>query len=71
MCLAIPGKIVEVGENYFVVDYESEKREVNFSMVEVAVGDYVIVKAGVIIAKVNKETAEGFIQDLKNAGEDG
>jgi hydrogenase expression/formation protein HypC len=65
MCLAIPGKIVEVGENYFVVDYESEKREVNFSMVEVAVGDYVIVNNKIIIAKVSEKRAREFLEMLR------
>jgi hydrogenase expression/formation protein HypC len=71
MCLAIPGKIVEVGENYFVVDYESEKREVNFSMVEVAVGDYVIVNNKIIIAKVPEERAKDFINKVNELGKNG
>jgi hydrogenase expression/formation protein HypC len=71
MCLAIPGKIVEVGENYFVVDYESEKREVNFSMVEVAVGDYVIVNNKIIIAKVSEKRAREFINKVNELGKNG
>jgi hydrogenase expression/formation protein HypC len=71
MCLAIPGKIVEVGENYFVIDYESEKREVNFSMVEVAVGDYVIVNNKIIIAKVPEERAKEFINKVNELGKNG
>ena len=64
MCLSIPGKIIEIGENRFVVDYGSEKREVNLSLVDVKLGDYVIVSNKIIITIVPKERAEKFFELL-------
>jgi len=43
VCLAIPGKIVEIDKNkeHGIVDYgDGTKRKVNISLVEVKVGDY-------------------------------
>ncbi len=66
MCFAIPGKIIEVDENKFVVDYGSEKRIVNMSLVDVDVGDYVVVSNKIIITKVSKEEAIKFLDIIKN-----
>ncbi len=71
MCLAIPGKVIEIKENEIIIDYGAERRKASLSLEEIAVGDYVIIKGGVIIAKVNKEAAEGLLEELKNAGENG
>jgi len=62
MCLTIPGKIVEIKKNEFVIDYGSEKRVVNLSAVPVKKGDYVIVKNKIIIDKVNKHKFKEFLK---------
>lgn len=60
VCLAIPGKIVELdtaGE-HALVDYgDGTKRSVNVSLVEVSVGEYVLVHAGFAIQVVDKRDA--------------
>lgn len=66
MCLAIPGKIVEVNENKFVVDYGSEKRVVNMSLVDVNIGDYVVVSNKIIVTKVPEEEAIKFLDIVKS-----
>jgi hydrogenase assembly chaperone HypC/HupF len=60
MCLAIPGKVVEIEVDNVVVDYVTEKRKVK-TLLDVRVGDYVIVSNGVIADKVLKEEAENFL----------
>ncbi|MFA5857026.1 MAG: HypC/HybG/HupF family hydrogenase formation chaperone [Candidatus Pacearchaeota archaeon] len=62
MCLTIPGKVIEIGTNRFVIDYLSTKREVNISLVDVKIGDYVIVSNKIIISKVNKDQAKKFFE---------
>jgi hydrogenase expression/formation protein HypC len=62
MCLSIPGKVVEIGTNRFIIDYVTEKREVNLSLVDVKLGDYVIVSNKIIISLVPKEKAEKFFE---------
>jgi len=60
MCLAIPGKIIEIDKNkeHGIVDYgEGTKRKVNISLVEVTVGDYVLVHAGFAIETLDEKEA--------------
>jgi len=64
MCLAIPGKIIEIDNknNKFLIDYQTEKREVNMSLVDVKIGDYVIVSNKIIITKVKPDNAKKFLE---------
>lgn len=58
MCLAIPGRIVERKGDKGRIDFGGTYREVNLSLVNAKVGEYVIVHAGFAISKVNKKEAE-------------
>ena len=61
MCLAIPGKIVEIDKNkeHGIVDYGGgTKRKSNISLVKVKVGDYVLVHAGFAIEVINEKDAQ-------------
>ena len=71
MCLAIPGKIVDIDaeKERAVVDYgDGTKREANITLVEVKIGDYVLVHAGFAIQildeKEAKETLDLFREML-------
>jgi hydrogenase expression/formation protein HypC len=58
MCVAIPGKIVEIYDNECIVDFGKIKKKVNTLLIEdIKIGDYVLVHAGCAIEKVNKEEA--------------
>jgi hydrogenase expression/formation protein HypC len=58
MCLAVPGKILDIDENDIAnVDFGGIERPVNVSLVEVVVGDYVIVHAGYAIQRLDEEEA--------------
>jgi hydrogenase expression/formation protein HypC len=61
MCLAIPGKIVEIDtkQQTATVDYGSgTKRKANVSLVEVKIGDYVLVHAGFAIQILDEKEAQ-------------
>ncbi len=59
MCLGVAGVIIGFKEdNTAVVDVEGISIEADASLVDVRVGDYVIVHAGIIISKIRKEEAE-------------
>jgi hydrogenase expression/formation protein HypC len=61
MCLAIPGKIVEIDrkKQNATVDYGSgTRRKANVSLVEVSLGDYVLVHAGFAIQVLDEKEAE-------------
>jgi hydrogenase expression/formation protein HypC len=59
MCLAVPAKIMKINGEVADVDFgEGILREVNITLVEPRVGEYVLVHAGYAITVVDKEEAE-------------
>ncbi len=59
MCLAIPAKIVEVKGETARVDFGAGTiRDVNVSLVDAKVGEYVIVHAGYAIEVLDRQAAE-------------
>ena len=59
MCLAIPALIMSVEGNRANVDFgQGVLRDVNISLVEVKVGDYVLVHAGYAIQVVEEKEAK-------------
>lgn len=61
MCLAIPGKITEIisDKEHAMVDYgDGTKRKVNISLVNIRIGDYVLVHAGFAIQVIDEKEAK-------------
>jgi hydrogenase expression/formation protein HypC len=59
LCLAIPAKVIRIDGNIAKVDFgEGVARNVNIMLVEVKVGEYVLVHAGYAIQTLNQEAAE-------------
>ena len=76
MCLAIPGKIVEIvdAENHLAkVDVGGVRRSVNIGMLDgengVTVGDYVLIHVGFAMSKIDEQQAEETLRVLKEIGE--
>jgi len=69
MCLAIPGKILEINNNKAIIDYGSEKRQANCSLIKCKVGDYVIVSNQMVIDKIDKKEAEESLRMYSKATE--
>lgn len=56
MCLGVPGVVVEVKDHEAVVDFGGVRKIVDAFLVgDLKPGDYVIVHAGAIIAKISEE----------------
>ena len=49
MCVAFPGKILSIEGEHAQVDFAGALAEVNVSLIEAAVGDYVLVHAGMML----------------------
>lgn len=61
MCLAIPGKIIEIDKNkeHATVDYgNGTKRKANITLVNAKIGDYILVHAGFAIEVLNEKEAQ-------------
>jgi len=59
MCLAIPAKVVEINGDTAKVDFGAgTMREVNISLVDTKIGEYVIVHAGYAIEVLDQKAAE-------------
>ena len=75
MCLAIPGKIVEivdVDNQIAKVEVGGVKRNVNIGMLgedEARVGDYVLIHVGFAMSRVDEQQAEDTLRVLKEIGE--
>ncbi len=72
MCLAIPGKVVEIaGDKAKVMYGEGVTNSANISLVEVNIGDYVLVHAGFAIQVLSEDEAMETIDlwnEMLNAG---
>ena len=75
MCLAIPGKVLEVRGNTAKVDFGyGTTRDVDISLVDVEVGQYVLVHVGYAIQVLDEEEAEETLRlwrEILNSSESG
>jgi hydrogenase expression/formation protein HypC len=56
MCIAIPAEVVEIkGANIGVVDYGELRQEVRLDLVDVKVGEFVLVHVGFAIQRLSRE----------------
>ena len=71
MCLAIPARVVEMpDEETAVVDLGGVRKVISLALVvDVAVGDYVIVHVGFALNKLNPEEAEKTLALFAEMGE--
>ena len=75
MCLAIPGKVVEIDKNkeHATVDYgDGTKRKANISLVEIKIGDYILVHAGFAIEVLKEKEAQetlSLFREMLSSGE--
>lgn len=62
MCLAIPAKVMEINQNIAKADFGGVYRDVNVSLVDVKIGEYVIVHAGYAIQVMDEESAQETLE---------
>ncbi len=67
MCLAIPGKIVNIEGDNATIEYPGEKREAKIIEGEYAVGDYVFVSAKIIVQKIPEKEALESLKGWEDA----
>ena len=70
MCVAMPGKVIEIYEKDALVDFSGNRVRAISGLVPIAVGDYVLVHAGCILQKLSVGEAQDMIklfEDLEEA----
>jgi len=67
MCLSIPGKIIAVNGKFASVDYGNQgiRENVNNSLVEAKIGNFVLVQGGFAIKILTESEAQEVIDALK------
>ena len=62
MCVAYPGKVIEVNDRTAEVDFSGNIASVKIGLVDVKVGDYVLAHAGMAIEVMDEEKALQIIE---------
>ncbi len=58
MCIAVPAEVLEIKEgNIALVDYGDLQQDIRTDLLDVQVGEYVLVHVGFAIQKLSKEDA--------------
>jgi hydrogenase expression/formation protein HypC len=76
VCLAIPGKVIEIDKNkeHATVDYgDGTKRKANVTLVNVKIGDYILVHAGFAIEVLDEKEAQetlNLFREMLSSGEE-
>ncbi len=66
MCLAIPGKVIEISGETATIDYGGIIKEAKINLVTPKIGDFVIVHAGFAIEILDKKKADETKEFLEN-----
>jgi hydrogenase expression/formation protein HypC len=61
MCVAVPGKIVEINGDTAKVDIMNNICEVNIKLVDAKIGDYILIHAGFALEVMKKDMAEELL----------
>lgn len=69
MCVAAPGKVIEIMGDTAVIDYNGNKVHANKGIVEIKIGDYVLVHAGLIIQVLPEDEAKSMLELFEELGE--
>ncbi len=70
MCVALPGKVVEIYEKDALVDFNGNRVRAIAGLVPLSIGDYVLVHAGCILQKLSTREAQDMIdlfEEIDNA----
>lgn len=69
MCVAAPGKIIEIHEKDATIQYSSNITHANIGIVDAKVGDWVLVHAGLVIQVLPEDEANYMIDLFKDLEE--
>lgn len=66
MCVAIPGKVLEIYSKYALIQFGKINKVINIMLIDdLKKGEYVLVHAGCAIEKMNEEEALETVEIFK------
>ncbi|MBR4026434.1 MAG: HypC/HybG/HupF family hydrogenase formation chaperone [Lachnospiraceae bacterium] len=68
MCVALPGKVIELQDKTAVVDFNGNQVTARMGLVDIKVGDFVLVHAGCILQKVSQKDANSLNELMEQIG---
>ncbi len=69
MCVAVPGKVIEINGDFAKINIMNNITEANIKLVDVKIGDYVLVHAGCVLEVMKKGAAEELLEIFEALGE--
>ncbi|ABX42111.1 HypC/HybG/HupF family hydrogenase formation chaperone [Lachnoclostridium phytofermentans] len=69
MCVAVPGKVVEINGDIAKINIMNNITEANIKLVSVELGDYVLIHAGCVLEVMKKEAAKEILDIFEELGE--
>ena len=69
MCVAAPGRVIEINGDTAVIDYNGNKINANKGIIDTKIGDYVLVHAGLIIQVLPEDEAKNMLELFEELGE--
>ncbi len=71
MCLAIPMRLIEINGFSGVAEVDGVTRQVRLDLLpEVSLGDYILIHAGLAIARVDEDEAKGTLSLLRRLADE-
>lgn len=69
MCVAVPGKIIEINGDIAKINIMDNITEANIRLVSAKLGDYVLIHAGCVLEVLKKDVAEEILGMFEELGE--
>ena len=69
MCVAAPGKVIEINGDIAVIDYNGNKVNANKGIIDAKIGDYVLVHAGLIIQVLPEDETKNMLKLFEELGD--
>ena len=65
MCLTIPKKVIEIKGDGVVVEMPNGSRQTVKSIVDLAIGDFVLTQQNIVVQKIDEIEAKSILRILK------
>lgn len=62
MCVAVPGKVIDIKDNIATIDYSGNHVQARTGVVDVEIGDFALVHAGLVIQVLPEDEAQSMAE---------